>query len=146
MLVGALGAVSERLAGAIEDTAVVRAARAGSLLVWVALFAGCNTPASDVTGRLPSEDEAVAIQSIVSGFFDICGEPGAPVPDLPRDIAELEPLAVLVKPNGVLLVFERRFVEVRGYFFSADGLPIEGFEQGFCSEISPGVFSFYDPG
>lgn len=96
-------------------------------------------------GSMPSKATArgirddVAIWARKSGSMTGQGE-------LPARVLRLKPLNVELVDGGVLLIFHRRFVEDRGYFYAVGATDPPEELRWFCRNVGDGVYLYYNPG
>lgn len=96
-------------------------------------------------GSLPSSTIAIELQDDVKAWANSSGS-STEQTAWPDTVKRLRPLSVEKVDGGVLIIFQRRFVEIRGYYFahSSSGPPEE--LKAFCRSIGNNVYSYYDPG
>lgn len=92
-------------------------------------------------GSVPSRAMALGIRDDVVAWATESGSG-----ELPATVIRLNPLDVQLVDGGVLLIFHRRLVEHRGYFYAVDSTAPPDELQTFCKNLGDDVYFYYDPG
>jgi hypothetical protein len=104
-------------------------------------LAGCGGQ-----GKMPIDSAAAAVRRDALLYVKSVAAISGSSVKLPDSVERLRPLSSQTYSNGLLVIFQRRYVEEYGFYYCDDTAEPPEDIAAFCKKLSPGFYRYYNPG